>query len=60
MGLQCRCEVSVKLIKVLNSTHEFILSYQKWAQNLKDERLTEIIEAKRQSENFVIFPHPQC
>lgn len=29
------------------------LSYQKWAQNLKDERLQEILEAKRQTENFI-------
>jgi hypothetical protein len=29
------------------------LSYQKWAQNLKDERLREIMEAKRQTENFI-------
>jgi hypothetical protein len=29
------------------------VSYQKWAQNLKDERLREILEAKRQTENFI-------
>lgn len=29
------------------------LSYQKWAQSLKDERLHEIMEAKRQCENFI-------
>jgi hypothetical protein len=28
-------------------------SYQKWAQELKDQRLSEEIEAKRQSENFI-------
>jgi hypothetical protein len=30
-----------------------IRSYQKWAQSLKDERLNEVTEAKRQSENFI-------
>ncbi|KAF2424210.1 hypothetical protein EJ08DRAFT_595273 [Tothia fuscella] len=29
------------------------VSYQKWAENLKAERLVETIESKRQSENFI-------
>lgn len=29
------------------------ISYQKWAQNLKEARLNDVLEAKRQSENFI-------